>query len=101
MALFYLSGGSYKISNFAQIEEQLRPLSEGFTTAIGYFEVLGGLRLLLPAFVKKLRSLVPGVAAALAVEGLALSVLFASHSLELVATNPLMWSLPLALVSGF
>ena len=101
LALFFFSGGAYKISRFDQIAEQMSPLSSGLASAIGFFEILGGIVLILPVLVKRMRRLVSAAAAALSLEALALSVLYASHSLDLTATNPLVWSLSMALLSAF
>ena len=40
-------------------------------------------------------------AAVLALETLGLAVIYARHSLKLVATNPLVWSLGMGLVAAF
>jgi hypothetical protein len=45
--------------------------------------------------------LTPAAAAALAVESLILAVLFARHSLQLTAANPLVWVVAIALMAAF
>lgn len=76
-------------------------LSRGGRGAIGVFEMLCALPLIVPAATKWMPVLTPFAAAALALEALALAVLFAQYSLALTATNPLVYVVVMALVAAF
>jgi hypothetical protein len=57
--------------------------------------------LVVPAAVKWMPILTPIAAAALALESVALAVLFAQYSLALTATNPLVFVVVMGLVAAF
>ena len=103
LALFCLAGGAYK--NFQYEELAKTPaaaaLSRGAWGAIGVFEILCAVLLIVPALTKWMPALTPIAAAALALESLALGVLFARHSLKLSAENPLVWVVGMGLVAAF
>jgi hypothetical protein len=64
------------------------------------FEMVCGVLLVVPAATKWMPVLTPLAAAALAVEGLALAVLYARYSLALTATNPLVWVVAMGLMAA-
>jgi hypothetical protein len=101
LALLYLSGGAYKIFSFDEVASQMTALSRGGWRALGVFEVLGAVLLIVPAATTWLPVLTPLAAAALALETLAIAVLYASYSLELAATNPLIWAVVMGLLAAF
>ncbi|MGH7585295.1 MAG: DoxX family protein [Gemmatimonadales bacterium] len=101
LALLYLAGGAYKVLKFDEIANQMDPLARGASGAVGAFEMLGAVLLVVPAAAKWMPVLTPLAAAALALESLALAGLYARHSLELTAANPLVWSVVMGLLAAF
>jgi len=69
--------------------------------AVGAFELLGAVLLIVPAAFKKMPQWTPIAAAALAVETLAIAASHASYSTELVATNPMTWSIVMGILVAF
>jgi hypothetical protein len=65
------------------------------------FEMLCAVLLVVPAAVKWMPILTPLAAAALALESVALAVLYAWYSLALTAANPLVWVVVGALIAAF
>jgi len=93
LALFYLAGGQYKVFHFDELVK-VRPagaLSRGEWGALGVFEMLCAVLLVVPAAAKWMPVLTPLAAAALALESVALALWFARYSLALRATNPLVY----------
>jgi uncharacterized membrane protein YkgB len=80
---------------------QTAALSRGGWGAIGVFEMLCAILLIVPAAAKWMPVLTPLAAAALALETLALAVLFAQYSLAVTATNPLCYVIVMGLVAAF
>ena len=101
LALLYFAGGAYKALQFDQIANQMAPLSRGGSAAVDVLEMLCAVMLVVPAAAKWMPALTPLAAAVLALDSLALSGLYARHSLELAATNPLVWSLVMGLLAAF
>src|SRR5205807_7099259 len=101
LALLYLAGGSYKAFKFDELANQMRALSRGGWRALGVFEMVCGVLLIVPAAAKWMPVLTPLAAAALALETLALSGLYARYSLKLTAGNPLVWAVVMALLAAF
>jgi hypothetical protein len=103
LALFCIAGGSYKIFQFEELAKvpAAAPLSRGGWGAVGVFEMLCAVLLVVPAAAKWMPVLTPLAAAALALECLALGGLFARYSLKLTATNPLVWVAGMGLVAAF
>lgn len=101
LALLYLSGGAYKAFSFDQVATQLTALSRGGWRALGIFEMLGAVLLIAPAALKWKPLLTPLAAAVLALETFALAALYAQYSLQLAATNPLVWALVMGLLAAF
>ena len=69
--------------------------------ALGVFEMLCAVLLVVPAAAKWMPVLTPLAAAALALESLALAGLYARYSLKLTATNPLVWVVLMGLMAAF
>ena len=101
LALLYLSGGAYKAFSFDQVASQLTALSRSGWRAIGIFEMLGAVLLIVPAALKWRPLWTPLAAAVLALETFALAALYAQYSLQLAATNPLVWALVMGLLAAF
>lgn len=93
LAFLSLAGGAYKIFMFEELAKMpaTGALPRGGWASLGVFEMLCGVLLVAPAALKWMPALTPLAAAALTLEGLALAALYARHSLELTATNPLVW----------
>jgi hypothetical protein len=102
LALLCFSGGAYKIFMFDELAKMpaTGALSRGVWAALGVFEILCGLLLIVPAAAKWMPVLTPLAAAALAVEGLALAALYARYSLQLTATNPLVWVVAIGVMAA-
>jgi hypothetical protein len=103
LALFSFMGGQYKLFHFAELAKmpQTAALARAGWGAIGVFEMLCAILLIVPAATKWMPVLTPLAAAALAVDAFALAVLFAQYSLALTATNPLCYVVVMALVAAF
>jgi hypothetical protein len=95
LALLSFGGGAYKVFMFDELAKvpTTRALSRAGWSALGVFEMLCAVLLIVPAAVNWMPVLTPLAAAALALESLALAVLYAQYSLQLTATNPLVWGL--------
>jgi hypothetical protein len=99
LALLYLAGGGFKAINPDDPAKQIRALPPAAWRALGVFEVLGALLLIIPAAVRWMPQLTPLAAAALAVETLGLTALYARYSLKLVAANPLVYAAPMSVMA--
>jgi len=101
LAVLCLAGGAYKVFMFDELAKMpaVAGLSRGGWAALGVFEMLCGVLLVVPAAAKWMPVLTPLAAAAIAVEGLALAGLYARYSLELTATNPLVWVVAMGLMA--
>jgi hypothetical protein len=69
--------------------------------ALGVFEMLCAVLLVVPGVAKWMPVLTPLAAAALALESLALALLYAQYSLAIAATNPLVYVVVMALMAAF
>jgi DoxX-like family len=103
LALFCVAGGQYKVFHFDELAKmpQTGAMSRGVWGAIGVFEILCAILLVVPAATNWIPVLTPLAAAAIALEGLSLAVLFAQYSLALTATNPLVYVVVMGLVAAF
>ncbi len=101
LALLYIAGGAYKLTSFDQLASQMTTLPPGGWRALGVIEILGGILLIVPAATRWMPFLTPAAAVVLAVETLALAALYASYSLKLTGTNPLIWAAVMALLVAF
>ena len=101
LALLYLTGGGYKAFNGDELATQMTALSRGGWRALGVFEMVGAVLLIAPAATGFMPGLTPIAATALALETLALAGLYASYSLHIAKTNPLVWALAMGLLAAF
>ena len=103
LALLSLAGGAYKVFSFDELAKMpaTGALSRGGWSALGVFEMLCAVLLVVPPATKWIPVLTPLAAAALALESLALAGLYARYSLKLTATNPLVWVVVMALMAAF
>jgi hypothetical protein len=101
LAFLYLAGGYFKVFKFDELAGQFTFLSHGGWRALGVLEMLGAFLLIIPAATKWMPGLTLVAAAVLAVEGLALTALFARHSLTLTVQNPMVWNVVMGLLAAF
>ena len=101
LALVLLAGGGLKVRNPGDPARQIKAVSPAGWRAIGLFEVLGAVLLIVPAAIGWMPALTTWAAVALAVENLGLSALYSRYSRKLVAANPLVYAVPLALIAAF
>src|SRR5438876_10719498 len=103
LALLSLAGGAYKVFSFEAVSNMgwYHALPRGGWTALGVFEMLCALLLVVPAAAKWMPVLTPLAAAALSLESLALALWFARYSLALRATNPLVYVVVGGLMAAF
>jgi len=103
LTLLSLGGGAYKVFMFDELAKlpAMGALSRGGWGALGVFEMLCAVLLVVPAAANWMPVLTPLAAAALALESLALAGLYARSSLELTATNPLVWVVVMGLMAAF
>ncbi len=103
LAFQTFAGGAYKVFMFDAIagDPAMSALSRGGWGAVGVFEMLCALLLVLPAALKWMPALTPVGAAVLAVESLALAALYGRHSLQFTATNPMVYVLIGGLLAAF
>jgi hypothetical protein len=99
LAFLYLAGGGFKASNSRDLARQIRALPPSAWRAVGLFELLGAVLLIVPSAATWRTELTPFAAAALALESLALAAVYARYSLKLVAANPLVFAVPMSLVA--
>jgi len=103
LALISLAGGAYKVFAF-QFDPTIpstSAFSRGGWAALGVFEMVCAVLLVVPAATKRRPGLTPLAAAALALESLALAVVYARYSLALAATNPLVYVVPMGIMAVF
>jgi len=100
LALFAIGGGTYKILVYDKIANmpQTAALPHGAWIALGVFEVICGLLLIIP-FAKG--RFIPIAATALLIESIALAVIDARYSTEFTAQNPLVWVIVMAIEAAF
>ena len=100
LALLYLAGGAFKTFNPDDVAKQITALPRGGVAALGVFEVLGAVLLIVPAAANWTPQLTPLAAAVLALETLALAAVYARYSLKVAVTNPLVWAVPMGLMAA-
>lgn len=100
LALLSLGGGSYKLLAYEQFAKMpaAAAIPHGGWIAIGAFEIICGILLIVP--IAKGR-LIPIAATALAIESIALAVVYARYSTEVTAQNPLVWVVLMAVMASF
>ena len=102
LAVFCFTGGAYKVFMFHEVasEAWYGALPRLVWGALGVFEIVCGLVLVVPALTRGRRELVAIAAAALMVETVALAAIYGSYSLQMRAENPLVWVLMTALLAA-
>jgi hypothetical protein len=103
LALLFFAGGAYKLfayEELAKVPATAALPREGWS-ALGVFEMVGAVLLVVPAAANWRPFLTPLAAAALALESLGLAGLDARYSRELTATNPLVWVVVMGLMAAF
>jgi hypothetical protein len=102
LALQALAGGAFKLFQYEQLAKTPAgaALSRVSWGAIGAFELVCAVLLILPMATGWRPALTPVAAIALVLESLALAAFYASHSRALVATNPLPYVLASAAVAA-
>ncbi len=103
LVLLAFGGGAYKVFNFDELAKMpaMGALSRGGWRALGVFEMLCAVLLVVPAAANWMPVLTPLAAAALALESLVLAGLYARYSLSPTAANPLVWVVMIALMAAF
>ncbi len=103
LALLCLAGGAYKIVSFNELAgmQATAGLSRAGWGLLGAIEIACGMLLIIPAALRWRPALTPVAAAVLAAESMALAALYASHSLQIAATHPLVWVLVMAALALF
>ena len=103
LAFQSFAGGAYKLFKFDEIAKvpAMGALPRGGWGAIGVFEMVCGILLVVPAATKWMPTLTPLAATVLALESLALAGLYGRYSLTLAATNPMVWVIMGALMAAF
>jgi DoxX-like family len=103
LALLSFAGGAYKLFSFDELAKMpaTGALPRGGWGALGVFEMLCAILLIVPTITKWMPNLTPIAAVALAVESLALAWLYARYSHDLAATNPLVWVVVMAVMAAF
>jgi hypothetical protein len=101
LALLSLSGGAYKLFAFTELAKMpaTAAMPHAAWSALGVFEMICGVLLILPFALKWMPVLTPLAAAALALESVALAALYARSSLQLAPSNPLVWVVLMAILA--
>ncbi len=100
LALLHLSGGAYKTFMFGELAAAMPVLSRTGWAALGVFEMACAVLLVAPAAGRWMPVLTPLAAAALVLEAIVLSALYARYSLAVTVTNPLMWAMVLGVMAA-
>ncbi len=100
LALLSIGGGAYKLLAYEQLAKMpaYSTLPRGGWIALGVLEVVCGILLIVP--IAKGR-LIPLAATALAIESIALAVVYSRYSTEFTAQNPLVWVVIMAVMASF
>jgi hypothetical protein len=98
LALLSIAGGAYKVLAYGQFAKTppAAALPHGVWIALGAFEIICGLLLIIPVF-----KMVPVAATALVIESIGLAVVYARYSTEFAAQNPLVWVTVMAVMAAF
>ena len=101
LAFLYLSGGGFKAFKGEELTKQTPAIPPAGWRVLGVLELVGAVLLIVPAATGWMPFLTPLAAAVLAVETLALAALFATYSLQVAATNPLVWAAVMGVMVTF
>jgi len=99
LALFFVAGGAYKITATDALATMaaMPPLA---WRLLGVLEVAGGLLLVVPGLMGRLPGSAAIAATVLLVESIGLSIFYASYSTTIAATNPLVWTVLLTVLTA-
>lgn len=99
LALFFVAGGAYKITSTEALATMaaMPPLA---WRLLGVLEVAGGLLLVVPGLMGRLPGAAPLAATVLLVESIGLSIFYAGYSTTIAATNPLVWTVLLTVLTA-
>ncbi len=105
VAMFCVAGAAWRFTNYEEASKQIASLGAlpyGAWNAIGAFEVVCALGLILPGLLKLKSFITPAAAACLCVELLLVSALHIRFfGLQMQPSNPATWTLVLAGLSAF
>lgn len=105
IALFCIMGALWRFSNYEQAAKEIasiKALSHGMWNAIGVFEIVCAMGLILPGAFEMKPILTPIAAVCLTVEMLLITGLHARFfGFQLKPTNPALWTILLAALSAF
>ena len=105
IAVFCIMGAAWRFSNYEQAAKDIasmKALSFGMWNAIGVFEIVCALGLILPGAFNMMPILTPIAAVCLTVEMLLVTGLHARYfGFQLKPTNPAIWTIMLAALSAF
>ena len=103
LALLSFAGGAYKLFMFDELAKMpaTGALPRGVWGTLGVLEMLCGVLLVVPAATKWMPVLTPLAAAVLMLESLTLAALYARYSLNVTATNPLVWVVMMGVMAAF
>lgn len=99
LAFLYLAGGGFKIGNPDDVAKQARTFARGAWRFIGALEVVGAILLIVPLAAGWMPVLTPIAAAVLALETFFLAAVYARVSTKLVASNPLVYAVPMGVLA--
>ena len=93
LAFLCLAGGAYKIIAFEELAKMpaTAELSRLGWTTLGVVEIVCGVLLIIPSALKWRPILTPIAAAVLSLESFGLALMYARHSVQITAINPLPW----------
>lgn len=100
LAVVFVAGGAYKTFMVDELAGAMGALPRGGWRALGVLEMLGGLLLVVPGATGWMPYLTPLAAAVLAVESFALAAFYASYSLAIAVSNPLVWAVVMGLLAA-
>lgn len=101
LALLAFAGGAYKASSPDPLATQFPAIRHGGWRALGVFEILAAVLLVVPTATGWMPFLTPLAGTGLALESFALAALYGRSSLKLTAANPFPWSIVMGLLAAF
>lgn len=99
LAVVFVAGGAYKTFMVDELAGAMSALPRGGWRALGVVEMLGAMLLVVPGATGWMPHLTPLAAAVLALESFALAAFYASYSLAIAPTNPLVWAVVMGLLA--
>lgn len=101
LAFLYFAGGAFKFFKPEDVASQVPSIPLPLWRVFGMVEVVGAILLVVPLAFRWMPSLTPAAATVLAIETLGLAALYASYSLKIAVTNPLVWAATMGLLVAF